>query len=66
MEVPPMLRLLLHSPPAKRAPETIVTPPTFGVGRPPVSRSAVRARLAAAGGLRPKSICTSLKDLCEL
>lgn len=66
MEVPPMLRLLLHSQPATKTPEPVVTPPTFAVGRLPIINSAVRARLAAAARQRPKSICTSLKDLCEL
>jgi hypothetical protein len=66
MEVPPMLRLLLTPHPAKDAPETIATPSTFGVGRLPIINAVLRARLAAVGRQRPKSICTSLKDLCEL
>jgi hypothetical protein len=66
MEVPPMLRLLLTAHPAKDAPEPIATPSTFGVGRLPIINAAVRARLAAVARQRPKSICTSLKDLCEL
>jgi hypothetical protein len=66
VEVLSMLRLMLTPDPAKDAPDTIDTPSSFGVGRLPIINAALRARLAAVARQRPKSICTSLKDLCEL
>jgi hypothetical protein len=71
MEVPPMLRFLFKSEPVKDAAFVNVT-------RMPVVADAYTVRAAVADKLRrrstltntvlryPKSVCTSLKDLCEL
>jgi hypothetical protein len=64
MEVAPMLRQLLTPQSAKNAPDASDTRSTDS--RTLADKLARRSRMLSGMVRQPKSICTSLKDLCEL
>ena len=59
-----MLRLLLNAQSAKNGSNTSDTPQTES--RTVADKLARRSNMLTAARGQPKSVCTSLKDLCEL